>query len=543
MMYGKSLEHTLDMGLIIMQFFFLHAVIQIPHEIEKLGNEAVAIYRKALSEGMEQIPYCSLLLLGREEVGKTSLFRQLLRKPFDPNLERTRGIDNKTVDTVQKRDVDTAQENWLAKEDFDTNEQFSDAIAACCINKLPKRMSEYVQKHIPEADLLSQMKAFSATDSSEHVATTAPVSARLSDITKDVIPKENPAPESAKIPKRSIEDDITTEKKPSQVAPVSSEVRILTDGVLNYRQSSNLDKLVLCKQPYEKKQPSLVFNIKDFAGQPEYRPMHHCYISERGLFLVMFKLTDMLQFIENKGNCERNPLDEISYWTRSIHAHISSRPWKEKEQEQEKEKKGKLKQVLLVGTRRDGLLPNIEEGLKKINDFIEKELILNKNERCIDHIYFTGSNYFVAVENSIDFQSNGESYLKESGTSLIQDTVKAMSQTLPYLNDVYPIMWLKFKDDLKQQGRLRKLAPVMKMEEVKKLACIPENQLDTALEFFHITGKIICLSKYALRYGTCMQNFFCCRIEHYIHTYTYIHTYVRTYLPACLPAYTYIHIQ
>ena len=106
--------------------FFLHAVIQIPHEIEKLGNEAVAIYREALSEGMVQIPYCSLLLLGREEVGKTSLFRQLLRKPFDPKLERTRGIDNKTVDTVQKRDVDTAKENWLAMEDFDT--KFSDAI-------------------------------------------------------------------------------------------------------------------------------------------------------------------------------------------------------------------------------------------------------------------------------------------------------------------------------------------------------------------------------------------------------------------------------
>ena len=348
-------------------------------------------------------------------------------------------------------------------------------------------MSEYVQKHIPEADLLSQMKAFSATDSSAHVTTTT---ARLSDITKE-------APESTKIPKRSsdyIEDNITTEKRPSQAAPVSSEEaseeRILT-GVLNYRQSLNLDKLVLCEQPYEKKQPSLVFNIKDFAGQPEYRPMHHCYISERGLFLVMFKLTDMHQFIQNshKGNCERNPLDEISYWTRSIHAHISSRPSKTKEQ-------GKLRRVLLVGTHRDGLLPNIKEGLKAINDFIKEKLIFSNDERYIDHIYHTRGKYFIPVENSTDFQSNGESYLKDSGTSLVQNTVKAMSQTLPYLNDVYPIMWLKFENDLKQQGRSRKLAPVMNMEEVKKLPCIPENQLDRALEFFHNTGKIICLSKY-----------------------------------------------
>lgn len=74
--------------------FFL--VILIPHEIRKLGDDAVKVYLAALSEGREKIPYCNMLILGRGEVGKTSLFRQLVQKPYLKDLKRTRGIDNTT---------------------------------------------------------------------------------------------------------------------------------------------------------------------------------------------------------------------------------------------------------------------------------------------------------------------------------------------------------------------------------------------------------------------------------------------------------------
>ena len=68
-------------------------VTSVPSVINKLGDKAVEIYLQALNQGKQTIPYCSMLILGREEVGKTSLFRQLVGKPYLKDMERTQGID------------------------------------------------------------------------------------------------------------------------------------------------------------------------------------------------------------------------------------------------------------------------------------------------------------------------------------------------------------------------------------------------------------------------------------------------------------------
>ena len=74
----------------------------IPPEIEKLGSEAVEIHHKALAEGKEKIPYCTMIVLGEGEAGKTSLLRQLVQLPYMEHMERTQGIVKQTFDTVEK---------------------------------------------------------------------------------------------------------------------------------------------------------------------------------------------------------------------------------------------------------------------------------------------------------------------------------------------------------------------------------------------------------------------------------------------------------
>ena len=216
---------------------------------------------------------------------------------------------------------------------------------------------------------------------------------------------------------------------------------------------------------------------------------------------MVFKLPDMLKFICTPDSAKYNPLDEVCYWIRSIHAHIRS--------PQDSEKEKRLKRVLLVGTHRDEL-PCISDDLQKIDDFIEAELILNKDIRYKDHIHPIDASlatycthyvpaYFVAVENSIDFKAGGESYLQNSGTKLVQDMLKAMSKALPYLEVSHPIKWLKFEERLKQQRQIHKACPVMKLEEIRALAVqsgiSDEEQQDLAMNFLHDTGKIVCLSK------------------------------------------------
>ena len=454
----------------------MYVVVLIPLEIEKLGEEAIKVYHEALNEGKEMIPYCSLLLLGREEVGKTSLFRQLVRKPFLKDLERTRGIDNEAVETVQRIDIDTTEEKWFVKKDLEPNEQFRNALAGEFIDKLPEKHPETIEQ-ITENELLM----------------------RLNELAKPILQQDKLSDEpvlkksigtSGKKPQHKINLKVTESDVTHTAQPVK-EVK----GFLNSRDSAILNKIVTHKQTFKKRTPSVIFNVNDFAGQPVYRSMHHCFISERGLFVVIFKLPDMLKFIHNPDTAEYNPLNDIRYWTRSIHAHITPRI-------QSKNARGERpERVLLVGTHRDELQP---EGLKEIEKFIEDELILNKHERVIDRIHRMSSSsdyaYFIPVENSIDCKTRTEDYFEESGAKCVQDTIKTMSISLPHLKEYHPIKWLKYEELLKQQRCIHNSAPVLKIEEVNELGVksgiINKKQQELALKFFHEEGKIICLSKY-----------------------------------------------
>ena len=81
-----------------------------------------------------------MLILGREEVGKTSLFRQLIGKPFLKDMERTQGIDNESIGTFERRNVHTAEEQWAVKGDVEQSEQFGNALAGEFMGRLPEKV-------------------------------------------------------------------------------------------------------------------------------------------------------------------------------------------------------------------------------------------------------------------------------------------------------------------------------------------------------------------------------------------------------------------
>ncbi len=124
------------------------------------------------------------------------------------------------------------------------------------------------------------------------------------------------------------------------------------------------------KRVVDSKNPSLVLNTLDFAGQKLYRPMHHCFISRRALYIVVFKIPDMLMEASRKKS-----LEEVRYWIHSIHSHIYS---------PEKDMKGedkKINRVFLVGTHRGD---HTDQDLKKIDKLIKKELYFD--DRCCNHL-------------------------------------------------------------------------------------------------------------------------------------------------------------
>ena len=229
----------------------------------------------------------------------------------------------------------------------------------------------------------------------------------------------------------------------------------------------------------EVKEPVLLLHSLDFAGQPEYKPMHHCWITRRSMYLVVFNLQMMLDYI--KGLISNNPVEELRYWIRSIHAHIYP--------PEEYEIKGDecLKRVCLVGTH---MCPDKEHEITEDElDLINEKLreVLVDDDRCIDHIHWTKYGIFVPVENSIDD-------IKMSGVKALQDELIHISKNLKFLEEDYPLLWIRFEQELtiRQQS-----FPILEMNEVLKIAEDIGITRDSefALQFFHDSGKIICLSE------------------------------------------------
>lgn len=466
-------------------------------------------------------------------MGKTSLYRQLVGKEFLLDIISTRGIDNNIVDTVDRRSmiVDRETEDqWKEKKTDDSNEQFSDALASKLMEELPEKPTEktdqlrfvvkedtllmeidiIIKKELKEKEAASkQAMAQKKLPSTEPVnvsnhspspnVSIQPVPVNPPPVRPEEPPQPPQPPPQPKPPEHKERIQPQPAVPPPVVAPVQSrpvprprarKPRPVHDtqpakkkeptGMVNTRERSKVNEIVKGKQKHKKLQ--LEFNTLDFAGQKCYRPMHHCFISRRAMYMVVFKIPDML-------DCNSNIAD-IKYWIHSIHAHIYPPDKDTKEQDK------LINRVFLVGTHRND---HTFVELKKIDDLFKETLIhCSNDDRPVSHVHCREASalkYFFPVENSIDIKARN--YLVNSGTKDLQDAVK--SKDLPFLNEDHPIKWLKFEERLEQCHGEGMLTPVMTVEDVKKLAgrcnITDEDTQDLALKFFHDTGKIIYLSE------------------------------------------------
>ena len=508
-------------------------------------------------------------------MGKTSLYRQLVGKHYMPDLESTHGIDNTTVNTVDRRNVEIAK--WEEKEDPATGEHFGQALAGELAGKFNNPvLKEKDPKPYSEKELLRYVQEIEAAiareieraKERERQRQSPPQLHRLPSIGQPVsnpaaaaipstqpppskrirVEQPEPAPPPARPgpmeprqprpasppPQRALTQPLTAPPQRQPTQPTSSATEDeSTDtsspaeqstttpaspaGILNRRQSSQLNQIAKGK-PFQKKELPLVLNTLDFAGQKMYRPMHHCFISRRAVYIVVFKIPEILKLMEDTSS---DPIGEVRYWVQSIHAHIYP------PDPDLKTKDETINRVILVGTHRGvpedeilcselrkreiDIVPQCsQQDLKKIDDLIQSKLI--HQSHCVKHIHPVkecGSpcNYFIPVENSIDkVIAKDKDYLEESGTKLLQDQIQQMSKSdyLHFLQEFHPLKWLKFEDRLKveEQSKTRRKdnCLIMKIEDVKKLArnsgITNEDQLNLALKFFHDTGKIIYLSKF-----------------------------------------------
>ena len=511
-------------------------------------------YEKALEEGKRKIPYCGMLILGESQVGKTSLYRQLVGKEFRQDLESTKGIDNNIVDTmVDERSIKSG--NVWHEIEGSTGESFAKAVGEETRKRMPEK-KENKQTDIPNErrllQIIAQIKeelkprppppppassrpkmmfpgpvSYDDYSSSSFAPTeTQPVSAH------EPVPREHRgagpskvASESSTVPevvreklkpfkiKHQPKEDtdhtklLTPNSLPEQPLRVTERRPVKKPGkqqamepsrIITRRDSSIIVGIAKGRSKHDIEE-TLTLIALDFAGQHEYRPMHHCFIKRRACYLVVFKLPDMIEFIESDPestvNQCNNPWEEFRYWIHSINAHIYP------PDQNEKKAINQISRIILVGTHRKDVPL---ENLKIIDDFIRDKII--HDPRCVNHVKTVSNKvhssqdfctkYFIAVENSIDIKKSNEKYLIESGTKAVQGVIECMSEKFPFLKEEYPIKWLKFKERIEIKATS---APVLSMKELIAMASasriLQDDQQKLAIKFLHESGKIVCLGK------------------------------------------------
>ena len=540
----------------------------IPLEISRRGEDAIKIYKHVLKKGKQKIPRCNLLILGEEHVGKTSLYRLLVKKSFDKHQQSTRGIDDNEVDIVDERSV-TMGDDWEEKPKENQEEQISktyiDGMSETLHAELPPEKAkkevyepepvlqenelmnrlkdirqelEKIREGLDQVRFLTKRPSQSQAVRDEHIDHVTsqrpkypPTGAgavrdaqdrhhtqphHQESITHRKEHQDRPKPRDST--QRVIEDN-----KNSPIQPLSSEseeVNVSTTELLleepkqevatpgiSRRESQSISKKLKAKKQKANDQPKeptqLELKALDFAGQKQYRPMHHCFITRRAMYLVVFNLQKMIEYIEKEESIPSDamtssdaipfsPIEQLRYWLYSIHAHVFP------------PKGDNTRRVCLVGTHRsppEGRHISDDE-IKKINERLTCEF--EDDDRCTNQFHYMGSSkpklIFAFVENSIDGKEYNDRV--KSGAVDLQKELKLVSSRLKFLNDDHPLIWLRFEQGLiKMRDNLKKkqLPLFVTVDEVLKLANShgvddAESQ-ELALKFFHDTNKLVYLSK------------------------------------------------
>ena len=479
------------------------------------------------------------------------MYRLLVSKGFDENQQSTRGIDDNEVDIVDERSV-TMGDEWEEKPRENQEEQvikkYIEGVTETLhkellpektdkgsvvretvlqehelseeLKRIRKKLKMYSNE--PEASVETKKNISFSQPQIQHTAehVTKPQQPRyekqpqpvhkVPQIEKHVQPstyhkKENKELTRAQnLRQRDEEDSLNSltpsEKSKSVTAPKpphkkSAPKKEVKSPNISRQESERISKRLKDKKKQHKREaqepPKLELKALDFAGQKQYRPMHHCFITRRAMYLVVFNLQKMIEYIEAKElSSLPNPIEQIRYWLYSIHAHVFP-------------PEDNIRRVCLVGTHKS---PKEErwikdEEIEKINEMLTSEF--GSDDRCANLFHYMGPSgqmIFTAVENSIDGKSEDDR--ERSGATCLQKELKVVSKQLTFLEDRHPLIWLKFEQKLikMREGLIQKHLPLfVTVEEVKKVAesqgIDDDKGHELALNFFHDTGKIVSLSK------------------------------------------------
>jgi len=505
-------------------------IFVVPKEIEKRGKEIIAKFVADLRKGKVKMPHCKLMILGEAGVGKTSLLSLLTGEPFNPEHNETEGVDINFVctsticsDTWKKKAMERVDEykdvaaQQLAQVLPDKEQPMKHEKKQVNVSthaSLKQQFESLVKKYSEQKESIVQPKPKSkpvhAVSYSHHqpsvqhnpsrlpltylpsafppVTTSSfiglhPLTAIRAEPphVKTFVPEPHPVTTTHSISTSTLRQetskkDTTTpsqEQLPSHTKTSTDPGHVQTDIV---HRAAKLKKL---KSSDKKIELPLKFSSFDFAGQKHYKPMHHCFITSRAVYIIAFNVRHLLLNNEQKYRC----IQELKFWANSICIYTDDDA-----------------KMVFVGTHRGPYAgSNGNDQLVQVTQEQEETIQKIMNENFCNECYiprislFKDDKLFTMVENSIRSDEEQDDREDGSGTSIIRKKLFQLGDRYPGNNDDLPISYLRLEQKIFEE---RKNNSLIFREEVEGWA--REFGIDdptVALTFFHDVGTIIDPSK------------------------------------------------
>ena len=411
----------------------------VPLEIYARGPEAVKAYGKALTKGKACHKRISLMLIGQDQAGKTSLKKLLNGENFNEKEESTVGIETDPLYLKASREI---WKSGKVKEEvqFDPEDQFGH-LELELLRKISREDMENLTWLSPELDSVSDTKSESV-----------------------LVP---PGKSSAKSSRHGSTKPLRNTE--SLQGRFLEEVARLVEKMRQEEENANHED-------------NIYSVLWDFCGQSVYYETYPIFLKEKAIYIL---LSDLSRDPEERAilpvktglfeskvdiDCNKTNLDYLDFWMSSIYSLVSPDVLSSQETAPNVVPR-RLPPVFLVCTHAD-----VPFGGSNARDLALKTYGFLQHKTYKEHLY---KDVFV-VDNT---KSGSEEECTE--VKRLREEVLAVAKELQLTKEEIPVKWLRYENKLR-----KKHDKWITLEEAKRIAfedceIQEDDEFSTLLNFLH----------------------------------------------------------
>ena len=408
-----------------------------------LGPEAVKAYGKALTKGKACHKRISLILIGQDQAGKTSLKKSLKGENFNEKEESTVGIE---TDSLYLKASTEIWKSGKVKEEvqFDPEDQFGHLATAELLRKISREDMKNVAWLSPELDSVSDTKSESV-----------------------LVP---PGKSSAKSSRHGSTKPLRNTESLQGRFP--EEVARLVEKMLQEEENANHED-------------NIYSVLWDFGGQSVYYETHPIFLKEKAIYILVSDLSRdpgerailpvKTGLFEGKVDidCNKTNLDYLDFWMSAIYSLVSPDVLSSQETTPNASHvlPRRLPPVFLVCTHADK--PSDGSNARDLALEMYGTLLC---KRYREHLY---KDVFV-VDNT---KFGGEEECVE--VRRLREEVLAVAKEMELTKEEIPVKWLRYENKLR-----KKHDKWITHEEAKRIAfedcgIQEDDEFSTLLNFLH----------------------------------------------------------